>query len=364
MTKKDSAALKGVAILMMLWHHNFLPGRYEQYFIRFWPFDAFQVVQLAIFFKICVSLFAFISGYGLYCSWQKRDEGLSGGAWTASRLVSTLSTYWFVVVLSWIVCAVLDGRTLTFYAGHGKVFGLWHMALDFFGLSHFFGVELFNVTWWYMSAAIAFVLLAPVLASAARRWGGFVMAALVLLAVRLASGGVCPGNTSPFSFVGAFALGMAFAQGDVFTRFRARIRGWRAVGAFLIGTAAVYALFLLNWQLPEETWWDVKYALIPAAVILYLQAFILPLPVVRPVLCFLGKHATNIFLVHTFIRYYYFADLTYRFGRWSFAATIVFLLAASIALSYGILLLKKLLRYDALIERLQRRIRSDRLQAA
>ena len=34
-TKKDSTAIKGIAILMMLWHHCFMAGWFDEYSLIF-----------------------------------------------------------------------------------------------------------------------------------------------------------------------------------------------------------------------------------------------------------------------------------------------------------------------------------------
>lgn len=77
-SKEDSFAVKGIAICMMMWHHCFLSGRFTGYTISFYPLIERQVVNIATFFKMCVSLFAFVSGYGLYVSFYRfRNKGKS-----------------------------------------------------------------------------------------------------------------------------------------------------------------------------------------------------------------------------------------------------------------------------------------------
>lgn len=138
-SKQNSLAIKGVAIMMMLWHHCFLSGRFENYTISFWPLSQSQVVNIADFFKICVSLFAFVSGYGLFLSFQvckKQHRGVT--QWLREKLVRTLSGYWFVVVLAWIVCTILDNRPYTVYGfADSKYAGVWMMCVEFLGLSNF-----------------------------------------------------------------------------------------------------------------------------------------------------------------------------------------------------------------------------------
>ena len=64
--KEDSAALKGIAILMMVFHHCYrTEKKFAGYEILFTPFTAENVIHLALYMKICVCIFAFVSGYGL-----------------------------------------------------------------------------------------------------------------------------------------------------------------------------------------------------------------------------------------------------------------------------------------------------------
>ncbi len=352
-TKADSLAVKGIAILMMLWHHCYLAGRFDGYEINFWPFAENRVIRIAVFCKICVSLFAFVSGYGLYLSYQKKPEGRPSGGWLVTRLISTLKQYWFVVVLAWITGLFLNGRTQNFYFGKGLVYGLWHMLTDFLGITMFFSDgntgAIFNGTWWYMSAAIVFVFVTPLLTDGLKRWGSLACVAAVFLLSQMGGYG---GGINALDFLLPFALGAAFAHGNWFASWHDFCIKRRFL-AFVLSTAAAAFCFKLNWSLPSACWWNVKYGAMPVVVILFAKEFVLLLPGLRQVLCYLGRHSANIFLVHTFIRYYYCEAITYSWGRYSFVAVIAFLLVTSLALSYGIIFLKKLICYDAAMTKLQ-----------
>ncbi len=84
-TRENTKQVKGIAILLMLVHHLYtfadrIPYGLEiasQYYIS----GMELTVIIGSFGKICVSIFMFLGGYGLYASCS---SGLSGGgAFTA-----------------------------------------------------------------------------------------------------------------------------------------------------------------------------------------------------------------------------------------------------------------------------------------
>jgi peptidoglycan/LPS O-acetylase OafA/YrhL len=99
---------------------------------------------------------------------------------------------------------------------------------------------------------------------------------------------------------------------------------------------------------------ELKWGIIPCIFILFFVEFITYIPRVRNFLIFLGKHSMNIYLVHTFIRAYYFRDFLYSF-RYA-PIIVVLLMGISVAISIVIEALKKLIRYDTLINKLCRAV--------
>ena len=72
LTKQDSAALKGIAILLMIFHHCFLdPSRFAGHIVSFAPFSQSAIVSLSYFSKICVGIFACEKSYAVFCIFHK-----------------------------------------------------------------------------------------------------------------------------------------------------------------------------------------------------------------------------------------------------------------------------------------------------
>ena len=74
-SKEDSTALKGIAILWMIFHHCFHDiDLFKDLNLNFAPFTMEGVLNVGIYAKVCVAIFAFVSGYGLYLSFMNKSE--------------------------------------------------------------------------------------------------------------------------------------------------------------------------------------------------------------------------------------------------------------------------------------------------
>lgn len=76
-TKKQSAILQGVAILMMVYHHLYSFAVEYESLLPFMQVDTVQ--RIAWFCKLCVAIFAFISGYGMYYVMRGQSGERFGG---------------------------------------------------------------------------------------------------------------------------------------------------------------------------------------------------------------------------------------------------------------------------------------------
>lgn len=87
--KVCSLKIKGIAIILMLFHHLFrIPDLYKGYEIIWFPLSENLVVSLADMSKICVALFVFISGYGMALKMKK-----SAKVKFADQLINLISRF-------------------------------------------------------------------------------------------------------------------------------------------------------------------------------------------------------------------------------------------------------------------------------
>lgn len=358
--KEDSAALKGVAILLMMFAHCFRSEKFFQdYDVIFSLFTAEQVIGFTSYGKICVSLFAFVSGYGLmfgYTKNVKMNNTQSGHSWVASHLLGTMSGYWFAAILSYVIM-LATGMYNVARLGENAFQRVYAVAADIMGLSALLGTKTIRGAWWYISAAIVFIVLAPLLAEMIEKIGGTAVIILVFSLPRVLNMGYTGGNT-PYPFLMAMVFGMlcckydlfAWAKGVKFTGVR-----WldQTLKFFLLGELVLFGAWSY-FQVDLKVLWEYSFAVVPLCLILFCVLFLFRIRPLRAVLAYIGKHSLNIWLVHTFLRDYGAKYLW--MGRYAWTA-IVIMLVFSLAMSICIEFLKKILGYNRLIGKITAKLK-------
>lgn len=203
-TKQQSALLQGIAVLMLLYHHFFNnPSAFYMNgddIVFGWPG---RVQQFAWFCKICVGIFAFVTGYGMSCLLDKRKEPAM--VTCLRRIVHFMIRYW-VVFLLFMGCMFSMGRVRF----EPKEF-----------LENFFCIKnTYNGAFWYVQQYVIMLLFLAV-AEALWRFMGEILkvdgkaqglgrsrldAAERILAVALAIGGIGFGVAVPFFWQAKSAL--------------------------------------------------------------------------------------------------------------------------------------------------------------
>ncbi len=148
-TKQDTKIIKGAAICFMLFHHLFaFPERVtEGTFVSLWYFNETNLaVCLGAFGRICVPIFTFLSGYGIYRSSLKSGDC---SALAVRHIRAFTKTYWmvFFVCLPVIVYkSFFSRRSLIAY----------DIIYNFLGLSF-----TFNNEWWFVLPFAVLLVLFP-----------------------------------------------------------------------------------------------------------------------------------------------------------------------------------------------------------
>lgn len=157
-TSKQSVMLQGLAAAMMLYHHLFI--RPDMLFVEYSTLlGETREIRLALFCKLCVAIYAFVSGYGM-CSVFLRAayEGKKGMHFftllrqdyilVLQKLIRFFSIYWFCVLL-YFACENLF---------LGKEKPLSELLPNLLALS-----DSFNGSWWYALEYVKILLFLPLL---------------------------------------------------------------------------------------------------------------------------------------------------------------------------------------------------------
>lgn len=362
-TKKDTALVKGVAILMMLFHHCFeSPSRYEGFDLNFFPIGEYWTVFIASFFKICVAVFVFLSGYGITISLSKTgiDSAATYSKQTAKRAFSLMSGFWIIYILSVLSAAIISPSMLNVYKGSNMLntftFGLY----DFLGLSELFGTPTLNGTWWYMSLALIIIAVMPLAYKLYKKYGIIPLFVITFVIGSLVKNAPSDKviNFDMVRWLFTMDLGMICADRNLLARAKAfKIIKKNKTADYLL-KFVIMNLILLGClfarKMLDTSVSYVRDGIIPAFVVFYCYIILAEIPLLRNVLQFLGKHSTNIFMSHTMLRAYYLKNFLY--GLKYSALTFIVLLILSVLLSVAIDLIKKYSGYDKLCEKIKSKI--------
>lgn len=358
LTKNDSFAIKGLAIILMIFHHLYCTAdRFEGFTVDFTPFSQTFVVNVSFLFKVCVSIFAFITGYGLLKSIAGQKFSRKNIAkWNVTRLIKTMSGFWFIYVIAFIVTMLINRLPYETYFAKKPYAGVFYFVNDFLGLANLFNTPTLNGTWWYMSAAIVFILIIPLIYALSKKVGYLPIIMLITALPRLLKTGY-PGGTNIYTFILPVVFGMVFADYDLFNKIEKMLPKNKVISyiiSFVLFGGLIGVGYIIMLKYNRTVAWELNYGVVPLAFICFFRFCIIRIPILSKLLEFLGKHSMTIFLTHTFIRLTYLRDFIYSFKH--FMLIFVVLFALSLVLALVLDFIKKLCRYDQLINKITAKI--------
>jgi len=366
-SKTDSMCLKGLAIVLLMCIHCFgSNSRFAGFEFNFWPLGQELFVDLAYYCKICVSIFAFISGYGMYLSVKNKVSDLNEtNKWVTSRIFKILRGFWFLFIVFFVFLYFFNELPQRKYFGDGMVRGSVYMLLDFFGVSELFGTPMMNGSWWYMSAALIFVIFMPLLVRWTDKLGWASLLAVLVIFPRILFNGKYFGATNAFSFILPVYFGALFAKFDVFEK----IESFKVVKnkilneclLFIGGLVIIFASIYVWIRIPSSDLWEYHFGVAPLFLIVFCNRFIFRQggnlrKIINGVFAFLGKHSMNIFVLHTFYRANILKE--FLFSMKYPVLTILSLLLISLVTSIVAEFIKKVIRYNKLMSLLENKILS------
>lgn len=368
-TKEHTMQMKGIAIIILLFHHCFLNAQrwatvpYEKlattkgwgyYPISFAPFSSHTIQYLASFSKICVAMFVFMTGYGMWVSYESQKKKTTMSNYIKKRMVTLMTGFLIIFVVTEIL-AIPTGRFIEVY-GH-DFRSVVYMIVDALGLAKLLGTPLFCLTWWYMSLAIVLIMIFPFVHSIMEKYQWIVVVASIIVPRACGFGQ----STDLFRYLLAYTLGMYFAQHDLLARIKEKFMEQNVVGKLLSLIVSLIGLAVII-KCRQNAWIGWKYldfwdGFAAMYVIVLSYIYILNGKWIVKGLGFLGKHSMNIFLIHSFYRDVFFHKFTYSF----YYAWLDYIVLMAISLVTSIVLewFKKLIRYEKFIDWVKRLVTKE-----
>ena len=234
-------------MVLLVIHHSF-PAIPKEYLHE----QALLITQLVSAAKLCVGIFAVLSGYGMYMSYQKHlqkeDSFLSNSIYMLKHILYIYEIFWLTAIPAIIVVAATRKSMPEIY-GYPTIV---HLVLNLAGVSWFTGTPVFVNSWWYISAVLLYYCMFPFVFYMVR---SFKKGNYVVMALLIAAEAALPGLSSIPVYGIFFVFGMILAERDILNRFLA----WEGQN-FLIGSLrcillamTVVGLILLRQRLLYET---------------------------------------------------------------------------------------------------------------
>ena len=329
-TKKDSKFLYGVAIILMIYHHLFcIPSRLQYpYFSVLDNLFGFTNVSverpLAWFCKICVAIFAFITGYGMARSLNNVIE---------HKVFKNLFLDYKNVVIRILklilkIFLVLSVFTPLFILlKDGKVTFLEYVS-NVFTLSFSFCGE-----YWYAAFYTKILLLLPLfnLIFACKSKNPLVrtLCIVIPLAIIVCTYMFCP-KAPDYIYAIILAEGFLISRFKVFEKVSKYTKG---TFGFVLSLIVLLLVIVLRIYASNEAGYNYLDIFIAAPFVYSILIIFNKAKHLYKGVCFLGGNSTYMWLTHTLIAYILFP----RFTTISGISTVIFiqLVVVSLLLSFG-----------------------------
>lgn len=288
----DSTVMKAIAILLMLSHHLWtfperIAGGPLESLISFSNLPL--TVHLGVFGKICVSMFFFLGGYGLYKRYFGKRYNI------AERLKKLYFAYWKVFIIFVPIGFIFFSNQNAYCQDVGVYSAFSEFSIKEFVLNFFGFVSTYNREWWFLlSYAIALILF-PLI----RKIVDYLSIYLNLFIVIIIS--VLLTNVfQSESYAVCFGMGVIVAKHRLFDNLSDFAKSKKFLNPVSDILIWILVIILRLKVIGEQL--DIFF--VPILTIASIN-FINKLSILKKSLSSLGKRSTNMWLIHTFFCYYF-----------------------------------------------------------
>ncbi len=314
-TKKESNVIKGIAIILMLMHHLWrFPDRlyYSGITDNFTIFGQSISLYLGDFGKICVSLFFFISGYGLYTSHTKKPFDI------IAKIKNIYLAFWKVFFI-FIPIAFMFFSNQPDYA---EKVNICHRYATFSWevfLKNMLGINTqYNGEWWFLISYVGAIVSFPLIRKIADHFSACINVCIVsitnlifvYMVPLLQEGFHLNGLYNDFiyssfymsvPYITCFWMGIVMAKDNLLFLLKERMKDNHILNPISDIVLLITLVFLRTTGIGII----IDFIYVPFLIIisLHLLGYIKWLKIT---LEYLGKHSTNMWLSHSFFCYYFY----------------------------------------------------------
>ncbi|MDO4647070.1 MAG: hypothetical protein Q4B26_00370 [Eubacteriales bacterium] len=316
-TVDNTRELKGIAIILMLIHHLwYFPNRIAggPLASHFTIFGISSVQYFGGFGKICVSFFFFLGGYGLYINHINQRFDL------IRTLKKLYFSYWKVLFIVTPIAYLFFNRQ-PIYCSDERIWNRFAV----FSWEQFLGnLSGYNITlnseWWfftsYVTAVITFPLIAKIIDCCCLELKLFlvILGSILVFNIAPALGksevlGTLNNNSFLYKTffcqsapdISCFWLGAVFASEDALVKLYNRLKQHQLLGTVQDLILLAMLIYLRQSFVPAEL--DLLY--VPLLIIACWD-LLEKCTHLRMLFRELGRHSTNMWLIHSFLCYYFY----------------------------------------------------------
>lgn len=300
-SKDDTNKLKGIAIMLLLFHHAFNAQVFETFEMHS-LLPANLLVIIATQARCCVWMFVFLSAYGM----EKKLQTIENGDYrnfVKKRWIALMKPFWFVFVIRFCVTYMIGRNPMLGYNNN-----YIYVILDFLGIADLFGTPMMSGVHWYMCMAQILILIMPILSCLCRKFG-WLNVPLIFLLLQYVAGGISSqwGGTY-IDYLPAAVFAVLIAQRKYFEEIYLKYKQGKTGKKICCFVGILTAIALLLWakymlgeisgEFNSRKIVTIVLGAIPVVCSIFVMFFCKN--ILGMILQFIGNYSGIMFLVHTF----------------------------------------------------------------
>lgn len=292
-SKNDSKILKCIAICLMVFHHLFaFPERIAVEYINVFDFSFFHFETLLSYFgRICIAMFVIVSGYGM-----SKQFFYDTNTSLLEHYKRTIKKLWKFYTMYWIIMLVI--------LPYGFIKGIYKFELISF-IKNVIGFNCsYNAEWWYVWFYIKLCLLFPLIIRTVNQVMEKSKSISIILILLLS--GITIFFEQDFSYWMIVIFSIGIVKYSLFDRLYNKIDN--KIYLYILGCICCFIFRIYSpFNMDFVTVLFFCFFIVAIKKQLRINSFL------ESILEKIGNYSMYIWLLHSFLCYYYFQKFIYRF---------------------------------------------------